>query len=310
MASSILIAREAVSDSDARPALASRLLAFDCLRYAVPIVAANLLYLLIALANRTLITRWYGFAETGQFSLAFDLGTRIVASVGTMLDVLLFQMAVRAEENHGVGEGRLQVARNMAVVIAILLPTCAGAWLTIPSVEALIVPKDYRGPFEHYFSLLIVALFCYGMINFAINPVFQIAKRTGPMIAAAAIACIADPLIIFLLPRSAASLAIAQSGAHLVGLAALIVFAIASGARWPRARDLLMPVAATGAMVACVYPMRHLTPGISVLLLQVVTGVAVYGLFVAAFDIAGLRRVALDLAARIRSCRETRRAAL
>jgi hypothetical protein len=280
------------------------------MRYAVPIVAANLLYLLIALVNRTLITRWYGFAETGQFSLAFDLGTRIVASIGTMLDVLLFQMAVRAEETHGVDEGRLQVARNMAVVAAILLPTCAGAWLTIPSVEALIVPADYRGPFEYYFSLLIVGLFCYGMINFAINPVFQIAKRTVPMIAAAVIACIADPVIIYLLPQTAASLALAQSGAVAAGLVALVFFAMASGACWPRARDLLLSLVATGTMIACVLPMRQFAPGMATLLLQIATGVFIYGLFVGLFDIAGLRLVTLDLLDRLRARLMAGRAAL
>ena len=310
MAGAIVLAREAVSDRDATPDLSRRTLAFECMRYAVPIVAANLLYLMIALVNRTLITRWYGFAETGQFSLAFDLGTRIVASIGTMLDVLLFQMAVRAEETHGIDEGRLQVARNMAVVMAVLLPTCAGAWLTIPSVEALIVPTDYRGPFEHYFSLLIVALFCFGMVNFAINPVFQIAKRTGPMIAAAVIACIADPIMIYFLPQSASSLAIAQSGATLVGMVALILFAMATGAHWPRARDILLSIAATGSMIACVLPMRSFPPGVLTLLLQVVTGILIYGLFVAWFDIAGLRLVAMDLVDKIRSRLTARRPAL
>jgi O-antigen/teichoic acid export membrane protein len=310
MVSSILLTHKAVSDPDASPAHARRALAFDCLRYAAPIVAANVLYLMIGLVNRTLITHWYGFAETGQFSLALDIGMRVIAAIGSTLDVLLFQMAVRADETHGAGEGRLQVARNMAVVVAVLLPTCAGAWLTIPSVEVLIVPSEYRGPFEHFFSLLIVALFCTGMIQFAINPIFQIAKRTGPMVAAALIACLADPIIIFFLPHGASSLAIAQSGALFAGLVALVVLAVVSGAKWPRARDILISCIATGAMVACVLPMRQMTPGLVTLLLQIATGVVVYGFFIIVFDVAGLRQVAMDLAERIRTRHSTNRAAL
>ena len=148
------------------------------------------------------------------------------------------------------------------------------------------------------------------MVNFAINPVFQIAKRTGPMIAAAVIACIADPIMIYFLPQSASSLAIAQSGATLVGMVALILFAMATGAHWPRARDILLSIAATGSMIACVLPMRSFPPGVLTLLLQVVTGILIYGLFVAWFDIAGLRLVAMDLVDKIRSRLTARRPAL
>ncbi len=71
------------------------------LRYALPIVAANLLYLCIPLANRALVAVYYGFSETGQFSLAYDIGTKAVQAIGSTLDVLLFQIAVAAHDRHG-----------------------------------------------------------------------------------------------------------------------------------------------------------------------------------------------------------------
>ena len=301
MMGSIFLARHALHDEAARRPLAQRALAFSCLRYAAPIVAANILYQLIPLANRALVARWEGFSETGQYSLSFDLGTRVIAAIGTALDVLLFQIAVRADETHGAKEGREQVARNMGLVFAVLAPTCAGIWLTLPSIERLVVPFEYRGPFEHYFSLLIGAFFAFGMINFAVNPVFQISRRTAPMIAAASLACIADGALILALPRTGANLAIAQSGAMLAGLAALIVFAGASGARWPRLRDIVISCIAVAAMVAALLPMRNREPGIATLVLQVAAGVGIYGAFVAALDIAGLRAVASDFVRSLRA---------
>ena len=293
MAGSVLSARVALSDQDAQPSLARKALALDYLRYAKPIVAANLLYLIIPLVNRAIITSRYGFAETGQFSLALDLGQRIVASLGTGLDVLLFQMAVRADEIHGPDEGRLQVARNMGVVITLLLPACAGVWLILPSLEQLFVPLDYRGPFEHYFSLLAAGLFCFGIINYAINPVFQIAKRTAPLVAAAGVACASDIALIAFLPNSASSLALAQSGAMMAGMVALLVFAGFTGAPWPRWKELLLPPIATGVMVVLVTPLRGWSPGILTMLAQVVAGILIYGAAAAYFDLAGLRTTAL-----------------
>jgi O-antigen/teichoic acid export membrane protein len=102
----------------------------------------------IPLANRALITHLYGFAETGQFSLAYDLGLRAVLALGSAMDVFLFQMAVRAHGTHGLDRAKAQIARNMTMVIAVLVPACAGIWATLPSIEQLIVPLQYRGPFR------------------------------------------------------------------------------------------------------------------------------------------------------------------
>jgi hypothetical protein len=295
MAGSVLSARTALSDAEASPQLARKSLALEYLFYAKPIVGASLLYLLISLANRTLISDRYGFSETGYFSLAYDLGQRIVASLGTGLDVLLFQMAVRAEDLHGADEGRLQVARNMGIVLSLLLPSCAGVWMILPSLEQMLIPADYRGPFEHYFSLLSVGLFAGGMINFALNPVFQIAKRTAPLVAAAAVACLCDIVLITVLPRSPSSLAIAQSASMVGGMLALIVFAVLSRASWPRPRELLLPPLGTALMILLGLPLRAWAPGLLTMTAQVILGVAIYGLVIVLFDVAGLRSFALGL---------------
>ncbi len=294
MMGSIFAARESLHDDGASLRAARASIAAQCLRYALPIVAANILYNIIPLANRALVARWEGFSETGQFSLSYDLGTRVIAAIGTALDVLLFQIAVRADEAHGAEEGQAQVARNMGLVFAIMLPTCAGVWLTLPSIERLVVPLEYRGPFEYYFSLLLPGFFAFGMINFAVNPVFQITKRTRPMIAAASVALAADGLLILALPRDATHLAIAQSAALAIGLAALLVFAKLSGARWPRAGDIAWSCAGVATMVFALLPLRASEPGVVTLLAETLAGLAIYGVFVALFDIAGLRRVLLD----------------
>ncbi|MGE3645812.1 MAG: lipopolysaccharide biosynthesis protein [Beijerinckiaceae bacterium] len=300
MASSVFLARRAISDAMARPKDAQRQLAMDFARYSMPIVAANVLYLAIPLANRALVTSFHGFAETGQFSLAYDIGTRLIAAVGSALDVLLFQLAVRADEMHGREHGRDQVARNMAIVFAILLPATAGLWLILPSIEVLIVPAEFRGPFAQYLSLLLPGMLAFGLMNFAINAVFQIRKQTLPLIAAAIVTCLANTVLILLLPPTAdaSRLAMAQSGAFVAGLAVLAGFAAASGARWPRLRDIAGTLLATGLMTLCLYPMRAWPPGIATLAAQIFAGAAVFGAVALLLDLAGLRGAVLSLGRR------------
>jgi len=50
----------------------------------------------------------------------------------------------------------------------------------LPSIEQLIVPLQYCGPFAHFLALLLPGLCATGMIHFAVNPIFQIGKKTAP----------------------------------------------------------------------------------------------------------------------------------
>ena len=290
---SVIAARTALSDPGAEAHMARRSVARSIARYAMPIVTANVLYMCIPLANRSLIAVYYGFSETGQFSLAFDIGTKAIQAIGSTLDVLLFQLAVAAHEGRGHEHGKQRIADNMAITIAIVMPACVGIWLVLPSLQALIVPQQYRGPFAELLTLMMPGLFCFAMILYVINPIFQIAKRTGPLIGAAIVGCVSDPLILVLLPRTddASRLAIAQSGAFACAMVTLVVIAGVSKPVWPRARDLAATVLATLAMAAALLPLRMRAPGIFVLAAQVVAGIGVYGALVMAFDIAGLRAV-------------------
>jgi O-antigen/teichoic acid export membrane protein len=288
---SMLLWRPGLKDRDAALAQAEPQLARHFAGYAAPIVAAVVLYQLIPLANRDLVARWFGFAETGRFALAYDLGLRAVQAVGSALDVLLFQIAVRAHDSHGEERAKAQVAQNIAIVFAILAPASVGLWIVLPSVEALIVPQAFRGPFAHFLSLMLPGLFCYGMTQFAIHPIFQIKQKTLPLVTAALAACLADPLFILVLPRGddASSLAISQSLALAVGMVVLIGFAQASAPQWPRVRDLALTALGCVGMAGLGVPLRALPPGFVVMLAQIALCGSLYAAIVAIFDVAGLR---------------------
>ncbi len=299
LSGSIVAARAALSDPDAEIHLARFAIARSLLRYTLPIVAANLLYLCIPLANRSLVAVLYGFSETGQFSLAFDIGAKTVQAIGSTLDVLLFQLAVAVHDRLGPEQAKARIADNMAIVIALLLPACTGIWLVLPSMQSLIVPSQYRGPFEELLTLMMPGLFCFGVILYGINPIFQISKRTAPLIGAAVVACAADPLLLLILPRTrdASSLAAAQSGAFALALLALVAIAALSKPVWPKLRDLVATALATLAMVGLLLPLRSHAPSLALLCIQITAGVTVYGALVALFDIASLRTL---VAARLR----------
>lgn len=296
LAGSVAVTRASLRDSGCNILQARLPVAKALMRYSLPIVMANLLYLAIPLANRSIVAVLYGFSETGQFSLAFDFGSKAIQAVGSALDVVLFQIAVATHDLRGMEEAREKIGNNLAIVIALILPSCTGLWLTLPSLENLIVPEEFRGPFAMLLPLMMTGLFCGAIIQYGINPFFLIAKRTRPLIAAAIIAAATDCLLIFMLPPEddASSLAIAQAGAMLAALISLIGFASLKAPQWPRGRDLAGIVLANALMSAAILPLRLHDPGLATLVQQVGLGILVYGLVIMGFDTAYLRSTILS----------------
>ncbi|MGE0197004.1 MAG: lipopolysaccharide biosynthesis protein, partial [Methylocystis sp.] len=163
-------------------------------------------------------------------------------------------------------------------------------WFIKPSIEALFVPAQCRGPFGHYLGLLLPGLFAMGVILFGVNPVFQIEKKTTPLIVAALAAVAFGLVLLFALPwgEDASNLAIAQGGAYVAALAATVYFALRTQPVWPSFWDMIAALVATGAMSLAVTPLREMTPGVLTLIEQILAGAVVYGLLTVAFNIAGL----------------------
>ena len=87
--------------------------------------------------------------------------------------------------------------------------------------------------------------------------------------------------------------AVVLSAALGAGLLALIAAASLVRASWPSPRDLAVTLLGALAMAGALLPLRAMDPGWVTLLMQVVLGTLVYGGFVALFDLAGLRSLAL-----------------
>jgi len=290
-AGSLVASQRALLDGAARPCHADLRLVARFAVYALPIVVANVLYQAVPAANRALVARVDGFVAAGQLALAFELGIRVIGAIGSTFDVLLFQIAVLAEKTLGARAARQQVSRNMAIQLAVLLPAVAGCWLILPSFEHLLVPPAFRGPFAHYFALMLPAILCFALANYCIGPAFQIAHRTLPLIVGGLVAAGADGLAILLLPATgdATRFAIAQSLASIAGLCATVGFLFTLEPMWPERRDVIGIASATLAMILVVAPLRGLEPGLVALAAQAGLGVTVYGAVIVAFDVARLR---------------------
>jgi len=276
--------------------------------YAKPIVASMVIYALISLINRQVAFERLGAAETGEFSLAFDLSQRLFQAIYALPEILLFQYALQRDRQEGRAAAEAQIASNVVLSLAILLPAVAGYFAMVPTFEALVVPTAYRGEFGPIALALAPGLLCYGALVVAVNPVFQLAGRTWPVTVAAVIALLTDLCLLAFTDANASVVSLAQAYSLSLVVAAVVstVVAFRRPAMRPNLRDLAIVIAAVVAMVAAVRPFNALSSHVVAAPAAVAVGGAIYGAILLAFDVAGLRKMAF---AKLRSYRERLRAA-
>ena len=259
--------------------------------YGFPVVAAVLTYTLIPLANRSVIADSLGFAASGQYSLAYDLTAKLMQTVGSAVDILLFQIMIRADREQGAEAAREQLAVNMGLVLAATVAVALGFWLVLPSIEATIVPQAFRGPFREATALLLPGLACYTLAQAAVTPVFQLQRRTWPVLVAALTGLVLNAVLVLGLGKDAGvgSYAMIQSIAYAAALLVAGLLAWRAMPVMPRPRDLLATLAAGAAMAAAVWPLRETEPGWMILLASIAAGGAAFALMAVLFDLGGCR---------------------
>lgn len=268
----------------------------EFLRYCAPLILSLVVYQLVPFVNRGFLAAWYGFGESGQFSLAYDTLGRIMFALGASLEFILFQVAVRAEETQGRKAAEEQLGRNLVLVAGLLLPAALGFWLLLPAITGAIVPDAFRDGFSGYATLLLPAVIAQALITSALNAVFQIQKRTAPAAAAALAAVVTDLVLCLVLPRwfGPHGLAMAQSGAILAALATTVAFAFPVLWREVRGRDLAVMGLGLLAMALVLAGWRGALAPWAALALGIPLGALFYGAVVLAGDMAGARRFAQD----------------
>lgn len=262
--------------------------------YGLPVVAANIVFQAILLLNRGVAAGRFGYAAAGHLSLATDLELRILLAMGAAVDVLLFQLAVRSEAVGGERAAAAQVRANMVHVAAVLLLLAVGFAVTLPAFAALVVPEQFRDGFVPLALAVLPGIAIFALGQFAINPAFQMAHRTAPIIAGALVSAGIDALGLAALPVGAGPLGIAGIHSASLGLGTVLLAALAfrDPTVRPAPRDGFGLLVAGAVAAAALWPVRALPSPMLVLGAAALVGPLAYGAVLLLLDVGGVRREA------------------
>lgn len=262
--------------------------------YAAPLVVSSLLIQANVFMTRSVVAWHYGIAESGRYSLALDISLRLMATIGSGLDLVLFQYAVRAEAERGLAAAKDQLSRNIVMILGVLLPATVGIWLSLPALEQLVVAPTFRDSFDAYTILLLPGLFCFSVVFYVVNPLFQIANRTRPVIIAAAAGFAATAFVLFLIPgKDGGHGALSSSIGYAVNMAVMIALAWKLAPVHVPWADLGKIGIATLAMALAAMPLRELTPGPVMLGAIVMVGALAYAAVIIGLNVSGIRTLLL-----------------
>jgi O-antigen/teichoic acid export membrane protein len=288
----LLVGRRRLIDPDVNILKPDWTAARSYMLYGFPVILASMIYFLIPLWNRTGIASSLGFAASGQFSLAYDLAIRVVQTIGSALDIILFQIALRADAEHGRDKAQEQLSANMGFVLAAVLAVATGYWLVLPSFEALLVPEAFSGPFASVTAILLPGLVCFALVQAAVTPVFQLKQQTWPVVLAALAGLLTNAILSWTLTTAdIQTYATIQAASYAVALGVAAVLSLRAMKVLPGLRDMMGAVVATLVMVAAVWPIRSWGPGWITLLVSIGVGVVVFAAVVLAFNLGGGREM-------------------
>ena len=295
---SVIVGAVALRDADARPAAAAKGRAARYFSYGVPLISAEAVFQGISLVNRAWLAAGVGLAAAGTYALTFDLAFKVIAVAASMGEAALLPRLVR-QDAPDAALGPL-LTRNIALMLFLTVPAAvAFGVLARPFAELALAP-DFRPGFLAAAGFAVGAAALYTLQTYVLRPAFQLGLKTAPLVQAALLALAIDVLGLFALKAQGAT---GVMMAHLLGLgggAALLLGRTLIGlkVRWPVADTLKLAI--SGALMAAAgwFASARFTPALLAIMAVGVAMAAAFSLSAFAFDIAGIRRMAMRAAAR------------
>ncbi|WP_439574519.1 lipopolysaccharide biosynthesis protein [Phreatobacter sp.] len=274
-------------------------------RFGLPMALSGLVFALHSALDRLLVAWLLGDAAAGIYGVAADLVRQIILFPAMAVGSALAPLAIRALSEGGRAAADDHLTRSGELMLAVILPAVVGLAIIAPHLAELILGEAFRATAAALIPILAYAWLFQVISQQYVQVSFHLAKKPRLLVLhglAALVVNVACMLVLvprFGLKGAALSLVIAEAAGVVAGFF-LSRFAHPLPVNpWP----ILKVVAAVAAMAVPTLLVETLLNSHAAidLVISVGVGVAIYGLAVLAFDIAGIRSVVAGRLSRWRS---------
>lgn len=255
------------------------------LGYGVPMVLGGVLGWISLNAVRFVAQEMGGEVAMGLLAVGWSLGQRLAGVTAMLVTAAAYPLAVRRLATHSREEAMRQFGWGGTILLGVVAPAAVGLWQIGPALVDLTVAEPFRAT---TLAILPAAVLTGCVRNFRAHYAdqsFLLSERTdlGVLIHAVEAACVVPSAFAGYLVRGLPGAVEGCLAATVVTTAGTFALArVKCGLPLPAA-DWLRILLATGVMALCVRTVQAVPGGdLFRLVVQIATGVAVYGVVAAA----------------------------
>ena len=261
--------------------------------YGAPLVVTIALDYVLFTADRLLIARLIGIDAAGTYAVGHDLTNYLLGTILVIVNLAAYPLAVRAYEEGGMAKAVPMLRQNLILLWGLALPAAAGMALLAGNIAGVVTGGAFSAGAASVMPIIALAVLIQKTRTFHFDLAFQLSAKVGIQAGISAAAAIVNIVLnLWTIPAFGAP---GAAWATVVASALALTLSISLGRRRlalpvPTA-DLAKIALATLVMAVCVWPLRDLD-GLASLVVQVVTGGAVYLGAAWLLDIGGMRHTA------------------
>ena len=260
--------------------------------YGLPLTASFALTYIVSTSDRFLLSWYLGAASSGLYAAGYDLAQQSLGMLMVVVNLASYPLVVRALETHGFEAAREQLRKQLALLLAIAIPSSVGLAICSQNIAEVILGEAFRASATMIIPWVSVTALIAGIKAFYLDLSFQLGHRTQGQVYIMLICALINVAInVILIPVLGLKGALIGSAlSYIVGFMLSLIY----GRRIFRlppapSGDTSKICLATFCMAASLMPIIQYR-GKTALVMQLFTGICVYICSCVLLDVINLRK--------------------
>ncbi|MGC8785104.1 MAG: lipopolysaccharide biosynthesis protein [Armatimonadota bacterium] len=146
-------------------------------RYGLPLTGTFALSFVIGSSDRFLLAYYLNEQAAGLYAAAYDLTAQILLVVMMVVNLAAYPLAVSSLEQHGVQAARVQLSRNIWLLLAVAVPLAMTLVIFAPQIS-LVLGSQFHRSASTIIPWIAIAVFLAGIRSYHFDLAFQLGKYT------------------------------------------------------------------------------------------------------------------------------------
>lgn len=156
----------------------SRPVARQILLYGLPLTGTFALSYVINSSDRFLIAHFLGEEAAGVYAAGYDAVSQVLFVLMMIVNMAAYPLAVANLEQNGTEAAKVQLSRNVLLLLSVAIPACVMIVLFAPQFASVMLGQRFRQPAVTIIPYIALATLLAGIRAYHFDLAFQLGKYT------------------------------------------------------------------------------------------------------------------------------------